>query len=144
MDFGPADILEEQTSRSLWLTILDLDGLSAPHETPIWRVSVRPSDGPAIATAARAAFPARVLYDWGGGLVWIAGGEGPDAGASAVRAAVGRVGGHATLVRAPDAVRNAVEVFEPQAAPLMALTRKLKATFDPAGILNPGRMYAGV
>ncbi len=48
-DFGSADILAAQTSRSLWLTILDLDGLSAPITTPIWRVSVKPSDGPAIA-----------------------------------------------------------------------------------------------
>lgn len=143
-DFGPADILTEHTSRSLWLTILDLDGLSAPLITPIWRVSVKPSDGPAIADAARAAFAARILYDWGGGLVWIAGGEGPDAGAGVVRAAVAKAGGHATLVRASETVRNAVDVFEPQPAPVMDLSRKLKATFDPAGILNPGRMYAGV
>lgn len=143
-DFGTADILAEATSHSLWLTILDLDGLSAPLTTPIWRVSVKPTDGPAIAAAARAAFPARILYDWGGGLVWIAGGEGPDAGAAVIRAAVASVGGHATLVRASETVRNAVEVFEPQPAPIMDLTRKLKATFDPAGILNPGRIYAGV
>ena len=61
-----------------------------------------------------------------------------------VREAVGKVGGHATLVRAPDHVRLAVEVFEPQPPPVMDLTRRLKANFDPEGILNPGRMYAGV
>ncbi|HVY19364.1 MAG TPA: glycolate oxidase subunit GlcE [Bauldia sp.] len=143
-DFGTASILPEATSRSLWLTILDLDGFSAPFTTPLWRVSVKPSDGPSIADAVRRSFGARILYDWGGGLIWIAGGEGPDAGAAAVRAAVAKVGGHATLVRADESIRNAVEVFEPQSAPVMALTRKLKATFDPAGILNPGRMYAGV
>jgi glycolate oxidase FAD binding subunit len=143
-EYGPADILGPETSASLWLTILDLDSLSAPFSTPIWRVSVRPSDGPGVADAARAAFPARILYDWGGGLVWIAGGDGPDAGAAVIRAAVKAVGGHATLVRATDDVRHSVPVFEPLAMPLMELTRKLKATFDPAGILNPGRMYAGV
>jgi glycolate oxidase FAD binding subunit len=143
-DFAAADILEAATSKSLWLTILDLDGMSAPFSTPIWRVSVKPSDGPAVAASARAAFPARVLYDWGGGLVWIAGGEGDDAGASVIRAAVRAVGGHATLIRAPESVRNAVDVFEPLPAPVMEMSRKLKATFDPAGILNPGRMYAGV
>jgi glycolate oxidase FAD binding subunit len=143
-DFGPGDILAEHTSRSLWLTILDIDGLSAPLTTPIWRISVPPMDGPAVADAIRTQFSARVLYDWGGGLVWIAGGEGPDAGAAIVRAVVAKAGGHATLVRASDDVRNAVDVFEPQPAPIMTLTRKLKSTFDPAGILNPGRMYAGV
>ena len=143
-EFAAADILEAATSRSLWLTILDLDGLSAPFSTPIWRVSVKPGDGPAIAASAKAAFQARVLYDWGGGLVWIAGGEGDDAGAGVIRAAVRAVGGHATLVRAPESVRNAVDVFQPLPASVMEMSRKLKATFDPAGILNPGRMYAGV
>jgi glycolate oxidase FAD binding subunit len=86
-----------------------------------------------------------VLYDWGGGLVWIAANDtGDSAGAMVVREAVMRVGGYATLVRAPDHVRLAVEVFEPQPPALMDLSRRIKATFDPEGILNPGRMYAGV
>ena len=144
LDFGVADVLGASTSASLWLTVLDIDRLSAPLSTPIWRISVPPSDGPNVVAAAESAFPVRVLYDWGGGLVWIAGGEGPDAGAAVIRAAVRIAGGHATLIRAPDDVRQATEVFEPLAPPLMELTRKLKATFDPAGILNPGRMYAGV
>jgi glycolate oxidase FAD binding subunit len=61
-----------------------------------------------------------------------------------VREAVARVGGNATLIRAPDHVRIAVEVFEPQPPAVMDLQRRLKATFDPEGILNPGRMYAGM
>jgi glycolate oxidase FAD binding subunit len=143
-EFGPADMLTEETSHRLWLTIVDLDGVIAPHSTPLWRVSVKPTDGPVIADAVRRSFGARMLYDWGGGLLWIAGGEGQDAGAAAIRAAVARVGGHATLVRADESIRAAVDVFHPQPEPVMALSRKLKATFDPAGILNPGRMYAGL
>ena len=54
------------------------------------------------------------------------------------------MGGHATLVRASDDVRLSVPVFEPQPAPVMALSRRLKEAFDPEGILNPGRMYAGI
>ena len=53
-------------------------------------------------------------------------------------------GGHATLVRAPEDVRNTVDVFQPLSEPVMTVTQKLKAAFDPIGILNPGRMYAGV
>ena len=142
--FGSADILDATASAELWKSIRDLDALAAPPDVPVWRVSVRPSDGPAVAEAARRAFPVRILYDWGGGLVWIAGGEGPDAGAAIIREAVRAVGGHATLLRAPDDVRLAVDVFEPLAEPVMALTRRLKASFDPDGVLNPGRMYAGV
>ena len=51
--------------------------------------------------------------------------------------------GHATLVKASPALRRAVAVFEPQPAPLAALSRRVKDAFDPAHILNPGRMVEG-
>jgi glycolate oxidase FAD binding subunit len=60
-----------------------------------------------------------------------------------VRAAVKAHGGHATLIRAPAAIRAAIDVFEPPDAGLAALTKRVKDSFDPHGILNPGRMYAG-
>jgi glycolate oxidase FAD binding subunit len=66
----------------------------------------------------------------------------PDAGS--IRRAVASVGGHATLVRAPASMRASVEVFEPQTAALRALNRRVKEGFDPKGVLNPGRMWAGV
>jgi len=84
------------------------------------------------------------LYDWAGGLLWVAMpfADEPDAGS--IRAAVKSVGGHATLVRAPAAVRATVDVFEPQEANLRALSKRVKEGFDPKGVLNPGRMWAGV
>jgi glycolate oxidase FAD binding subunit len=85
-----------------------------------------------------------VLYDWAGGLVWIELPPADDAHAPLVRAAVAAAGGHATLIRAPASVRAAVAVFEPQDPVTAALTRRVKEGFDPKGVLNPGRMYAGV
>jgi len=58
----------------------------------------------------------------------------------AVRGALGATGGHATLVRAPEAVRAAVPVFQPQAAALAALAGRVKESFDPKRLFNPGRM----
>jgi glycolate oxidase FAD binding subunit len=140
--FGNVEIVNDAAaSRTIWSAVRDLDALGAPPGATVWRISVKPGDGPAVADSIRRAFAVRILYDWGGGLIWIAGGEGEDAGASIVRAAVKAVGGHATLVRASEEIRRRVPVFEPQATPLMELTRKLKHAFDPAGILNPGRMY---
>jgi len=49
-------------------------------------------------------------------------------------------GGHATLVRAPEAQRRQLNVLHPQPAPLAALSARLKEQFDPKNILNPGRM----
>lgn len=142
--YGKAEILDAGATAALWASIRDLSALDASPSASVWRVSVRPSDGPTVVEAVRRAFSARVLYDWGGGLVWIAGGEGADAGAAVVRAAVRAVGGHATLVRAPDDIRLAVDVFEPQPQPIMALSRRLKSAFDPEGIFNPGRMFSGL
>ena len=142
--FNGATVLDQAHSAILWRAIRDLDALGAPDTAPVWRLSLKPGDAPALVETLHRAFECRVLYDWGGGLVWIAGGDGPDVGAEMIRSAVVAVGGHATLVRAPDDVRNAVAVFQPLPEPLMALSRKLKESFDPAGILNPGRIYAGV
>ena len=61
-----------------------------------------------------------------------------------VRASVAAAGGHATLVRAPAALRAKVDVFEPEPAVLAALTARVREGFDPRGVLNPGRMWAGV
>jgi glycolate oxidase FAD binding subunit len=105
----------------------------------LWRISVAPAAGGALASSLGGAF----LLDWGGGLVWLATRE-PDAGAGAVREAVAAAGGgHATLLRAPDAVRAAVPVFEPEPAALAALSARVREAFDPRRILNPGRMAAG-
>ena len=53
-------------------------------------------------------------------------------------------GGHATLVRAPAALRASVAPFGAEADALAALTRRVKESFDPQGVLGPGRMWAGV
>lgn len=108
----------------------------------VWRISVRPTEGPGLVAALRGRMDVRgVFYDWGGGLVWLLTDDAGDAGASAIRAVVGP-DGHATLVRAPAPVRAAVDVFHPEPAPLARLSAGLRMKFDPKGILNPGRMRA--
>lgn len=143
-EFGEIDELDRTTSHARWGAIRDV----APFQNstvPLWRLSVTPSAGPAVVAAIGDQLAVRALYDWSGGLVWLAvDGAADDAGAAVVRAAVAAAGGgHATLMRAPDAIRAAVEVFEPQAASVAALSRRVKEGFDPRRILNPGRMYGG-
>ena len=85
------------------------------------------------------------LADWAGGLLWLAVTGGPeDGGAAAIRGALAGPGGHATLVRGSAALRASVPVFQPQEAALARLTARVKDSFDPKRILNPGRMYADV
>jgi len=142
--FGPVTLLDEKDSRALWASVGQVKPFAseAARARPLWRISTAPSRGHEIAAAITPA--AQLFYDWAGGLIWVAMPFADDPGAAAIRAAVKNVGGHATLVRAPAAVRAAVDVFEPQEPALRGLSKRVKESFDPKGLLNPGRMWAGV
>jgi glycolate oxidase FAD binding subunit len=136
---GEIAVLEEAASREAWRVIRNAMPFTGGARA-LWRISVAPSQGHEVAAAIGEG--AKYFYDWAGGLIWAALPAEGDGGAARVRAALKR--GHATLVRAPAAIRAAVPVFEPQEPGLAALTRRVKESFDPKGVLGPGRMYAGV
>jgi glycolate oxidase FAD binding subunit len=145
--FGTLGSLDEAVSRVLWRAVRDVtpfaaDGPAAARD--LWRISTAPARGPDVGRRLAEQADAEILYDWAGGLVWAALPPTSDANAPLVRAAVAEAGGHATLIRAPAAVRAVVEVFAPEAPPLAAVTRRVRDSFDPNGVLNPGRMWAGV
>ncbi len=94
---------------------------------PLWRLSLKSTTPPLN-------LPGAQLIEWGGALRWLT----TDADALTVRAAAASGGGHATLFRAGD---KSAGVFQPLAPALLTIHRKLKQTFDPAGIFNPGRLY---
>ncbi len=91
---------------------------------PLWRLALPPTCPPLEA-------PGQVLIEWNGGLRWLKSDADP-------REAAKRAGGHATLFRN---VHKAGGAFTPLDPVLQRLHRELKAAFDPAGVLNPGRMY---
>ncbi|HEY1945311.1 MAG TPA: glycolate oxidase subunit GlcE [Roseiarcus sp.] len=141
-EFGAKHALQGEESQRLWRAVRDVEFLAEPRERAVWRISLQPSKG-ARFIAALGAHALDHLYDWGGGLVWLAS-EPTIEAASAVRAALAPLGGHATLMRAPDELRARVDVFEPPAPALARLTKSVTASFDPHGVFNPGRMYAGI
>jgi len=141
-EFASADLLDDTQSRLAWTAIRDCAPL-AGMQGALWRVSVRPSRGPAVAEALEREFGAAWFLDWGGGLVWIAGPATAEAHEAVAQAAT-TAGGTFTLFRAPETLRAAVPVIPPEPAPLAAITRRVKAAFDPKGILNPGRLHAGL
>ena len=142
---GAISMLERDATEALWRAVRDAEMFGATS-APVWRVSVAPTAGPNIVAAIRDQHEIRYFYDWSGGLVWIEVPEDiPDALATGIRMAIAvSGGGHATLVRGSPVLRNAVPPFEPQPEALAALSRRLKEQFDPRGILNPGRMVAGI
>ena len=127
------------STAATWRAVRDVEALAAVPDdgSPVpdlWRISVRPSAGADVVARLR---DARTALDWGGGLVWAAVAPGTD-----VRSALAGVTGHATLVRASAATRDRLGAFEPEAPGVARIAAGLRARFDPAGILNPGRMGA--
>ncbi|WIM13201.1 glycolate oxidase subunit GlcE [Enhydrobacter sp.] len=128
-------------SRAFWREVRDGTPLEVDADWIVWRLSCPPTDGPAVIARIRAQRPdARSFYDWSGGLVWLALPPSSDANHLLVRGALGPTGGHATLIRASEAVRAAVPVFQPQPPALATLAQRVKESFDPKGLFNPGRM----
>lgn len=137
--FGRWNIRKGEGAETRWRAVRDV---SRFHDRPgaVWRVSLKPTDGPRLLQELRGAGLAHeALLDWGGGLAWVRLPEpGEDAAAGPIRAAVNRMGGHATLVRAERDLRARVRVFHPEAPAVAELSRGLRARFDPRGVLNPG------
>lgn len=139
--YGAPSLSREAESAALWAFIRDVRAF-ADDARPLWRIGAAPMAGPAILAAIQAEIGAEGFYDWAGGLIWLAVPPGADAGEAVVRRACRAHAAHASLIRAPVEVRSTVAVFEPEPPALAALTRRIKASFDPLNVLNPGRMYA--
>lgn len=124
------DTLEEREAELLWRDGLREHGHAFFHgDAPLWRLSVPPASPPL-------GLPGPQLIEWGGAQRWLRSDDTPSA---EIRAAVAAVGGHATLFRGQ---RGDETVFHPLPPALRLLHRRLKAAFDPTGILNPGRLYS--
>jgi glycolate oxidase FAD binding subunit len=128
-------------SRTFWRAIRDVAPLEAARDAMVWKISCPPTEGPGIVGRIRVQrSAAKAFYDWSGGLIWLALPVSADADHAIVRGALGPAGGHATLIRAPEAVRASVPVFHPQSPALAALASRVKESFDPKRLFNPGRM----
>jgi glycolate oxidase FAD binding subunit len=119
--------VESQQAERFWVGIREHTDPFFGGDQPLWRLSVKPTTPPLR-------LPGQQLIEWGGALRWLR----SDADAKTIRDAAARAGGHATLFRGGD---KSSEVFHPLAPELMKLHRNLKQAFDPAGVLNPGRLY---
>jgi glycolate oxidase FAD binding subunit len=121
------EALEASQAGRFWSGIREQSDPFFAGGTPLWRLSL-PSHAPQLD------LPGAQLIEWGGALRWLR----TNAEAATVRAAAARLGGHATLFRAADKSAGAFALLPPAGA---RLHRGLKSAFDPAGILNPGRLY---
>ncbi|HCP82008.1 MAG TPA: 2-hydroxy-acid oxidase [Octadecabacter sp.] len=157
--FGETSPLHHDDSTARWH---ELTSVAQFADAPVvWRVAIKPSDAPKFVDCLTQTVGFEVSFDWGGGLLWIAAREphledaarchedegrrsDPSAGAEVIHTNLqhnaGLIGGHATLIKAPQSVRSAVPAFQPENPTVTALSQGLRNKFDPRGILNAGLM----
>lgn len=109
--------------KAFWRSVREQDHAFFSRPGPLWRLSLPP-------TAPVDRGLGEQVIDWGGAQRWLYS-EQP------LWEIAQQVGGHATQYRGGD--RS--QVFQSLPPSLLALHRRLKAAFDPNGILNPGRLY---
>ena len=144
--FGAAEIVDDVASAVVWSSVRDVAPFAASGSLgawPVWRIVCPPAAGGALGERLSRDTGGDMIYDWGGGLIWAALPPKPDAQAALLRPRVDAVGGHATLIRATEALRRTVDVFHPQPAGLADLSERVRISFDPKNILNRGRMMRG-
>ncbi|MEP3164161.1 MAG: glycolate oxidase subunit GlcE [Marinobacter sp.] len=97
-------------------------------DDPLWRFSVG-------STAENPKLDGPWLIDWAGSQRWYRG----DADMAQLETLAQRAGGQVSLFRGGD---RTDEVMHQQPRALKEIQRRLKKSFDPDGIFNPGRLYS--
>lgn len=136
------DALAEAVSVKLWQRIRDVQPL-AEKPFDIWKVSCAPADAVRVLDALDPRLEVWMIADWAGGLIWVAG-LSPQLGPALRKAVAGLDSGFAMLVRDVGVRRERIEPFEPLADGMFALHKRVKASFDPLGVLNFERMHKGI
>jgi len=136
---GDTALIEGDDSADLWCNVRNAKSFAGGNRS-VWRISVPPSEAARVVELINAQADAEFLLDWGGGLIWAS----LDASASAapIQNVIDQIGGHASLLRGNDILRQSASIVRPNAPRIDALEDALRRQFDPNGILNPGLMAA--
>jgi glycolate oxidase FAD binding subunit len=124
------ELIAADAAAEYWLQLREQTHEFFAASAPLWRLSIAPTT-PALN------LPGRQLIEWHGALRWLR----TPVAAGEIRRVAAAARGHATLFRGGD---GSTPVFTPLAPALLELHRRLKHSFDPAGIFNRGRLYHGL
>jgi glycolate oxidase FAD binding subunit len=133
---GPLEAMDDAEAAAFWSSVRDGSRLGqGGSDDVLWRISVPLSAGGRVAEAVKS-LGGRAMLDWAGGLVWALA---PSSSCIRVREIAEAAGGHALMVRAPEAMRRTTPALHPEAPGVAALSARVKAAFDPNGVLDPQR-----
>lgn len=146
------ELMDDKASQKLWLDIRDVALLADSCNDvrrDIWKVSCPAASAPMVIKALPEESDIRYYADWAGGLLWL---DVPADDSKTVsshgvilrQAIAENGGGYAQLICDSGKTRQLVPPFQPLSLPQMSLHKRIKAAFDPMGVLNPGRMHHGI
>jgi glycolate oxidase FAD binding subunit len=119
-------VLDEGAARDFWQACRN----PLPAAKTLWRISVPASRAPDVVAGRGGDW----RMDWAGGLIWA---DSEDA--EGVRGLARAAGGHAMLIRAPEAICAEVPALHPQLPGVAALETRVRRAFDPLGVFETGR-----
>jgi glycolate oxidase FAD binding subunit len=136
---GELSLWGAEQSRIWWRELRDVAPLCIAADQAVWKISLAASQAPGLVKKLGAIAGSRLFLDWAGSLLWLAVPCGADAQAARIRAMLPE-GAHAMLVVAPEAVRAVTAIFQPLPAAQEAVENRVRQSFDPDHLLNPGRV----
>jgi glycolate oxidase FAD binding subunit len=134
---GPVTSMAGEESSEFWRRQRDLSDFASDPEACVWRLLLPATKAARVVAATRG----EVLYDWGGSQVFIrTSAAGARSQATSLRSLAGEVGGSACLFKAPAALRQDLGTFQPRPREYQALAERIRTSFDPNSVLNPGKL----
>jgi glycolate oxidase FAD binding subunit len=134
---GPVTLMVGDESTAFWRRQRDLSDFASDPEACVWRLLLPATKAARVVAATRG----EVLYDWGGSQIFIkSSAEGARSVATSLRTLAGEVGGSACLFKAPAALRLDLGTFQPRPKAYQELAERIRASFDPNSVLNPGKL----
>ena len=85
----------------------------------------------------------KYFIDWGGSLVWIQLNELNLNILKEIKSAVINLGGYLTVIKIEESLKTSIDIFTIEDVKYK-ISEKIKKSFDPKRILNPGKMYTGI
>ena len=135
-------VMDQAESVTTWSWIREVTPLHDIQRTPtILRISIPPASTTSLAGYIDQLQGCIWYLDAAGGWLWVgicqAAGEDK---LNAIRREVGVIGGTTTLYRAPSAMKTHAGIYSFPDESIKRLNEKIKNSFDPGNIFNPGRL----
>ena len=136
-------LLEQPESEAIWAGVRELAPLQDTRRTPVvLRLALPPANAARLCRLLKELEGCQWYLDAAGNWLWVGlDAVGAQEKIARIRGRLGRQGGSSTLYRAPAALRQRCGIYCFPDASVRLLNQRLKHSFDPAGLFNPGRLW---